>query len=218
MTAKQHIIIKGVKDGLLFLLDDQCEFEAILNELKHKIEKTHQQLLTGPLIHITVKLGNRTISEEQSKQLSDIIRSQGNLIIHAIESDVPTVPKAHAELKVITAIVRAGQEIEYDGDVLLLGDVHAGGILRCTGDIYVLGALKGSAYAGIRGRAEAIIAASLLQPVQMKIADRLFQPAKHYEGSEGLMEYAYIDNEQVCIQKLTLLHRENRLPVIMRGV
>jgi len=218
MTVKQHIIIKGVKDGLLFLLDDQCDFEAILNELKHKIEKTHQQLLTGPLIHITVKLGNRTISEEQSKQLSDIIRSQGNLIIHAIESDVPTIPRAHAELKVITAIVRAGQEIEYDGDLLLLGDVHPGGIIRCTGDIYVLGALKGVAHAGIKGREKAIISASLLRPTQMKIADYLSQPTDEYEVSDGLMEYAYIDNEQVCIQKLTLLHRENRLPIIMRGV
>jgi len=218
MTVKQHIIIKGVKDGLLFLLDDQCDFEAILNELKHKIEKTHQQLLTGPLIHITVKLGNRTISEEQSKQLSDIIRSQGNLIIHAIESDVPTIPRAHAELKVITTIVRAGQEIEYNGDLLLLGDVHPGGIIRCTGDIYVLGSLRGVAYAGIQGRVEAIIAASLLRPTQLKIADYLYQPEEQYEGSDGLMEYAYIENDQVCIQKLTLLHRENRLPVIMRGV
>ncbi|MCM3632444.1 septum site-determining protein MinC [Paenibacillus camelliae] len=218
MTVKQHIIIKGVKDGLLFLLDDQCDFEAILNELKHKIEKTHQQLLTGPLIHITVKLGNRTISEEQSKQLTEIIRSQGNLIIHAIESDVPTVPKAHAELKVMTAIIRAGQEIEYHGDLLLLGDVHPGGLIRCTGDIYVLGSLRGVAYAGIHGREEAIIAASLLRPSHMKIADYLCPPLDQFENSDGVMEYAYIDNDQVSIQKLTLLHRENRLPVIMRGV
>jgi len=218
MTVKQHIMIKGVKDGLLFLLDDQCDFDVIIEELKHKIEKTHQQLLSGPLIHITIKLGNRTISEEQSKQLTEIIRSQGNLIIHAIDSNVPAVSKAHAELKVLSAIVRAGQEIEYDGDLLLLGDVHPGGVLRSTGDIYVLGALRGTAYAGIKGRTESIIAASVLRPTQMKIADILSKPLDEYELSDGLMEYAYLENEQISIQKLTLLHRENRMPVIMRGV
>lgn len=218
MTVKQHIMIKGVKDGLLFLLDDQCDFDVIIEELKHKIEKTHQQLLSGPLIHITIKLGNRTISEEQSKQLTEIIRSQGNLIIHAIDSNVPAVSKAHAELKVLSAIVRAGQEIEYDGDLLLLGDVHPGGVLRSTGDIYVLGALRGTAYAGIKGRTESIIAASVLRPTQMKIANILSKPLDEYELSDGLMEYAYLENEQISIQKLTLLHRENRMPVIMRGV
>ncbi|MFC6331576.1 septum site-determining protein MinC [Paenibacillus septentrionalis] len=218
MTVKQHIMIKGVKDGLLFLLDDQCDFDVIIEELKHKIEKTHQQLLSGPLIHITIKLGNRTISEEQSKQLTEIIRSQGNLIIHAIDSNVPAVSKAHAELKVLSAIVRAGQEIEYDGDLLLLGDVHPGGVLRSTGDIYVLGALRGTAYAGIKGRTESIIAASVLRPTQMKIADILSKPLDEYELCDGLMEYAYLENEQISIQKLTLLHRENRMPVIMRGV
>ncbi|GIP16915.1 putative septum site-determining protein MinC [Paenibacillus montaniterrae] len=220
MTAKQHIMIKGVKDGLLFLLDDQCDFEVILSELKHKLEKTHQQLLSGPLIHITVKLGQRAITEEQSKQLSDILRAQGNLMVQAIESDVPPARKlrAHAQLKVATTIVRSGQEIDYDGDLLLLGDVHPGGVVRCTGDIYVMGALNGIAYAGINGRKEAIIAASVLKPTQMKIADIMSDPSDDVEPGDGLMEYAYIENEQLCVQKLTLLHRENRVPIIMRGV
>lgn len=220
MTVKQHIIIKGVKDGLIFLLDDQCDFENILSELKHKLEKTHQQLLSGPLIHITVKLGQRAISEEQSKQLYDIVRAQGNLMIQSIESDTPSEHKlrAHAQLKVMSGIIRSGQEIDYDGDLLFLGDVHPGGTIRCTGDIYVMGALKGIAYAGINGRQEAIIAASLLKPTQMKIADIMGDIGDEIQLGDGLMEYGYIENGQLCVQKLTLLHRENRVPVIMRGV
>lgn len=39
VTEKQHIMIKGVKEGLLFLLDDQCAFETLLAELQYKLEK-----------------------------------------------------------------------------------------------------------------------------------------------------------------------------------
>jgi len=218
MSVKQHIIIKGVKDGLIFLLDDQCDFEDIILELKHKLEKTHQQLLSGPLIHITVKLGQRVLTDEQSKLLTEIVRAKGNLMIQGIESDAPAAHKlrAHAQLKVMSGIVRSGQEVEYDGDLLLLGDVHPGGVIRCAGDIYVMGALRGSAHAGMDGRKEAIIVASVLKPTGLKIADIMGQPQN--EEGDGLMEYGYIENEQLCIQKLTLLHRENRIPVIMRGV
>ncbi|MCR8655707.1 septum site-determining protein MinC [Paenibacillus endoradicis] len=220
MTEKQHIMIKGVKDGLLFLLDDKCEFGVLVSELKNKIEKTHQQLLSGPLIHITVKLGRRIITEEQTKLISDIIRSQGNLMIQAIESDIPAEEKnkAHAELKVMATIVRSGQVIEFDGDLLLLGDVHPGGVVRCSGDIYILGSLKGQACAGANGREDAIIVASYLKPTQLKIHEIISKPFEEWEETDGLMEYAYIQDDAMVIQKLTLLHRENRLPIMMRGV
>lgn len=220
MTEKQHIMIKGVKDGLLFLFDDQCEFEILLSELKYKIEKTHQQLLSGPLIHITIKLGRRIISEEQTKLITEIIRSQGNLMIQAIESETPLDEKnkAHSELKILSTIVRSGQVIEYEGDLLILGDVHPGGVIRCTGDIYVLGSLKGQAHAGNNGRNDAIIVASYLRPTQLKINEFISNPVDEWEDSDGLMEYAYIEEGVMCIQKLTLMHRDNRLPIIMRGV
>ncbi|MGO4276001.1 septum site-determining protein MinC, partial [Paenibacillus sp. TAF58] len=51
-VTKHHVMIKGVKDGLVFLLNDACEWQILLQELQHKLEKTHQQILTGPIIHV----------------------------------------------------------------------------------------------------------------------------------------------------------------------
>ncbi|MET1167853.1 septum site-determining protein MinC, partial [Bacillus velezensis] len=43
MTVKSnHVTIKGIRDGLVFLLDDQCEFEELLYELRYKLEHSHQ--------------------------------------------------------------------------------------------------------------------------------------------------------------------------------
>ena len=217
MSEKQHIMIKGVKEGLLFLLDDQCSFDVLVQELQHKIEKTHHQLLTGPLIHIHIRLGQRELKDEQTKQLTDIIRTQGNLIIKSIETDLPLKNKAHCQMKVLTTIVRSGQVIEAEEDLLLIGDVHPGGMVRCGGDLYVLGSLKGHVYAGLAGRDEAIVVASYLQPSLIVIGEHHYQPSDEI-SSDGHMEVASVADGYIQIEKLSVLHHKNRLPVYMKGV
>ncbi|TKH34718.1 hypothetical protein C1I59_18670, partial [Paenibacillus polymyxa] len=56
-VKSNHVTIKGIKDGLVFLLDDQCEFEDLLGELRFKLEHSHQNILTGPIIHVDIKQG-----------------------------------------------------------------------------------------------------------------------------------------------------------------
>ncbi|RJE91425.1 septum site-determining protein MinC [Paenibacillus sp. 1011MAR3C5] len=221
VTEKQHIMIKGVKEGLLFLLDDQCEFEALLAELQYKLEKTHQQLLTGPLVHIHVKLGSRMANDEQKEQLASIIRAQGNLIIGSMESDLPE-PLDHtsntSKLHVITSIVRSGQTLEHDGNLLLIGDVNPGGTLLCTGDIYVLGALRGMAHAGVAGRTDVVIATSLMRPTQLRIADVVSRPPEEWLTGDAAMEFAYLEEGQMQIDKLSQLFRIRHNPIMFKGV
>ncbi|WP_259391356.1 septum site-determining protein MinC [Paenibacillus sp. 1011MAR3C5] len=214
-------MIKGVKEGLLFLLDDQCEFEALLAELQYKLEKTHQQLLTGPLVHIHVKLGSRMANDEQKEQLASIIRAQGNLIIGSMESDLPE-PLDHtsntSKLHVITSIVRSGQTLEHDGNLLLIGDVNPGGTLLCTGDIYVLGALRGMAHAGVAGRTDVVIATSLMRPTQLRIADVVSRPPEEWLTGDAAMEFAYLEEGQMQIDKLSQLFRIRHNPIMFKGV
>jgi len=218
LTEKQYIIIKGVKEGLLFLLDDQCTFEALLKELKYKLEKTHQQLLTGPLVHVHVKLGKRLLSESDKELIRNIIRTQGNLIVQSIESDQAEELKAGPKLQVLTSIIRSGQTVEHDGDLLLMGDVNPGGSIFCTGDIYVLGALKGLAHAGIEGRTDVIIAASLMRPTQLRIADIVSKPPEEWMSGDTSMEFAYLSNGQMQMDKLTQLFRLRQHSIMFKGV
>lgn len=221
MTEKQHIMIKGVKEGLLFLLDDDCPFEDLLAELHHKLEKTHHQLLTGPLMHVHVKLGSRLITEEQKEQLTDIIRSHGNLIVGSVTSDSTAASEdgdPSSKLTTITSIVRSGQTLEHEGNLLLIGDVNPGGTLHCTGDIYVLGALRGMAHAGSGGRQDAIIAASLMRPTQLRIADIVSRPPEEWLSNESAMEFAYLDEGQMQVDKISQLVRMRQNPILFKGV
>lgn len=217
MTEKQHIVIKGVKEGLVFLLDDQCPYEMLIEELQYKLEKTHQQLLSGPLVHVNVKLGSRVLGDEAKEQIRAVIRSQGNLMIQSIESDVPAEQDEQANnLHVITAIVRSGQTVQHNGDLLLIGDVNPGGTLLSTGDIYVLGALRGVAHAGMDGRTDAIIATSLMRPTQLRIADVISRPPEEWMSGDAAMEFAFLSEGQMQIDKLSQMYRIRNLPIMFK--
>ncbi len=219
MTDKQHITIKGVKEGLIFLLDDDCEFSALLDELQYKLEKSHQQLLTGPIVHVHVKLGTRQLDEDDKERIRTAIRQQGNLLVQSVESDTPEVVKGEdgRNLKILTGIIRSGQTVEHDGNLLLMGDLNPGGSLMCTGDIYVLGALRGLAHAGTKGLEHAIIAASLLRPTQLRIGEVISRPPDEWMTGDAAMEFAYLNEGVMKIDKMTQLHRMRKEPVVFKA-
>ncbi|MCM3630090.1 septum site-determining protein MinC [Paenibacillus glycanilyticus] len=209
-------MIKGVKEGLVFLLDDKCEFAVLLDELQYKLEKTHQQLLTGPLVHVHVKLGERQLGEDDKERIKSVIRSQGNLMVQSIESSFSIMDGAHAAPAgphVITGIVRSGQTVEHDGDLLLAGDLNPGGTILCSGDIYVMGALRGVAHAGVNGRTDVIIAASLMRPTQLRIADVISRPPEEWMSGDAAMEFAYLYEGNMQIDKMTQLFRLRNNPI-----
>jgi len=219
VAGKKWITIKGVKEGLVFLLDDRCGFEELLKELQAKLGK-HEQQFTGPIIHVFIKLGSRRLDEADKERIRQTFRTQGNLLIQSIESNPQDDREENADkaLHKWAGIVRSGQTMEVQGHLLLLGDVNPGGTLRCTGDIYVLGALRGLAHAGCEGNDQAIIAASLMRPTQLRIADVISRPPDEWASGEPWMEYAFLREGKMTIDKLTGLSRSRQEVMLFKGV
>lgn len=218
-VKSNHVTIKGIKDGLVFLLDDQCELEELLGELRYKLEHSHQNILTGPIIHVDVKLGSRKISEEEKHTILDILKQKGNLLIRNVESpalESELIPEEKFTLK--TGMVRSGQVLHHDGDLLFLGDVNPGGTITCTGDIYILGALRGTAHAGVEGNEEAIIAASYFAPTQLRISQMISRPPDEWETRETVMEFAYLKDGSMEIDKISNISRLGRDFNVFKGV
>jgi septum site-determining protein MinC len=206
--TKHRVTIKGVKDGLIFWIDDRCPFSEAMKELEHKLDKTHRHFLAGPVINVRVKLGSRTAGPSEMEKIREIIGRRGNLILQGIDSDaaVPS-PANNSGITVITGIVRSGQTVRHDGDLLFLGDVNPGGAIVSTGDIYVLGALRGIAHAGAEGKTEAIIAASFMRPTQLRIAEIFSRPPDEWGIADAVMEFAYIRDGKMQIDKISQLYR-----------
>lgn len=219
-AKSKHVTIKGIKDGLVFLLDDKCPFEELLDELRYKLEHSHQNILTGPIVHVDVKLGERTVSEEHKEAVLDILRGQGNLLIRSVESldPEPEVKEDPNALFTMSGIVRSGQVLHHRGNLLFLGDVNPGGTITCTGDIYILGALRGMAHAGVEGNEEAVICASLLAPTQLRIADMISRPPDEWETRESSMEFAYLLDGVMQIDKMHNIAKLRRELNVFKGV
>ena len=66
--------------------------------------------------------------------------------------------------------MRSGQTVNYEGNILIIGDAHPGSEIIATGDITVWGILGGIAHAGSRGNITAKVRSLKLNAIQLRIA------------------------------------------------
>ncbi len=213
IVNKQLITIKGTREGLTLYIDDLCSFDDVKKELEEVLSTKYTDK-DEPMITVTIQLGNRYLHKHQEDELRDIIRKKNKLVVQSIESNVISKKQAlewkeESEIKTISKIVRSGQVIEVKGDLLLIGDVNPGGKVTASGNIFVLGGLRGIAHAGIDGNREAVIIASYMQPSQLRIADYISR-SPDYESEGVYMECGLIDEEKakIIIDRLQVLSQK----------
>lgn len=73
--------------------------------------------------------------------------------------------------KIYDGALRSGNRLEYEGTIIVLGDVNAGAEVISGENVIVLGAIRGLAHAGASGNREAIIVANEIDAPQIRIAD-----------------------------------------------
>ena len=210
---KQLITIKGTRDGLTLYIDDSCAFSDIVKELDQVLSTDYVDK-DEPMITVTIQLGNRFLNEQQEELLKDVILSKNKLVVHSIESNVISKKQAlkwkeDSQVKTIAKIVRSGQVVEVTGDLLLIGDVNPGGKVVASGNIFVMGSLRGIAHAGAYGNREAVISASYMKPSQLRIADYISR-SPDYESEGVHMECGFIDHEKskIVIDRLHVLSQK----------
>lgn len=206
---RNKVRIKGTKDGLVFFLADDGDFEGVLQDLTFHLQEAHDQFFNGPAMDVTIQTGRRILTVEQETALRAVFDGHHNLHIRRIESDAHAHPyrRQPMPIRIISGTVRSGQVMTFDEDILLLGDVNPGGILQSAGDVLILGALRGIAHAGCRGARDRIIAASLFAPTQLRIADRLSRPPEEWSEADWVMQFAYLDGERIFIDQIQQLSR-----------
>ncbi len=212
MKKTQNVTIKGTKDGLTLHLDDTCSYQELKQELDRKLSNSTRVQEEDKLLSVKVKVGNRYLSEEQQEDLRDLIRQKRNLIVDSIETNVLTKDEAEqlkreGEIVSIARVIRSGQVVEVTGDLLLIGDVNPGGTVKASGNIFIMGSLKGIAHAGCEGNEEAVITASVMKPSQLRISDHINRaPDQSSDEDEKVMECAYIsENNQIIVDRLQAL-------------
>ena len=90
--------------------------------------------------------------------------------------------------------------LEAEGSVIMLGDVNPGARITARGNIIVLGAMRGTAIAGLGGNPHAVIVALDLNPIQIRIGDLSERPVRQREHSGPRI--AYLDMGRIRMEPL----------------
>lgn len=174
---KNCVSINLKKDNIVIKLNDNASQIEIIESLKKKLtelKKLYQDEKT-PIIVTGKILKNREIDEIQ-----EMIKSKIDV---KIDFDMPKGLGLHnikktfekeiavSETKFHRGSLRSGQKMESEGSLVIIGDVNSGAEIMASDNIVVLGALRGLAHAGAKGNKQAIIAAGLLDTVQIRIAN-----------------------------------------------
>ena len=101
-------------------------------------------------------------------------------------------------------ILRSGQRVKYDGNVVLLGDVNPGAEIAATGDVVVWGRLRGSVHAGAGGNDRALVCALVLSPMLLRIGRFMARsPGNDVEATGEhpvTPEMAFVHNGQIVAE------------------
>ncbi len=202
----QYVTINTKQDQIVIRLSEKAEQEEIVASLKKKLQelkKLYQKEKT-PILVTGKILKNKEITEIQ-----DIIRKSIDV---PIEFESPKglglygIKKAYheeiqnSETKFHTGSIRSGQRIEFEGSLVIIGDVNSGAEVMAGENIVVLGALRGLAHAGAKGNKEAIIAANKIEAVQIRISNIVKEIVKDEEEYNIPKTYAYIENDEIILE------------------
>lgn len=209
IDTKPPVHVKSMRDGLLFLLDENCEFTALVAHLTELLHGDTQAVFDGPEVKVAVDLGARPLSPAESRELLDIFMRRGNFLLSEwgentnarklLQQPRTRLPGQH----IYKGTVRAGQRLVFDGDVMVVGDVNPGGEVIATGDIYVFGKLAGIAHSGASGDEKAIIAAVEFVPMQLRIGTIVSRaPEERGKALQTFMEFAYVRDYGMAVDKM----------------
>lgn len=143
---------------------------ACVNIVGGSLDDAQQQELEGMLKR---EFGMLTVEFEAEKKQKNRfprispVQKEANAILSELKTGV--VSKKEGAAVFVRETVRNGQRIDFEGDIIVCGDVNFGAELVATGNIAVMGALRGKAHAGSAGDEAAVVTAYRLAPQQLRI-------------------------------------------------
>ena len=171
------VMINLKKNEILIKIEENAEQREIVECLKRKLpelkklykdEKTPIRVIGKILKNKEMDQIQNMVTNEIDVQIEfDTPKSLGlSSIKRTFEREI-----AVSETKFHRGSLRSGQKLETEGSIVILGDVNSGAEVIASDNIVVLGNLRGLAHAGAKGNKQAIIAAGLLDTVQIRISN-----------------------------------------------
>lgn len=209
---KNKIVIKSSKSGMTVILDPDCGFEELLDELAAKFRENAR--FWGNIQMALLLEGRELTAKEEFQIVNTITENSGVEILCLIDQDANRIERCEKALnqKLMELSSRTGQfyrgnlqrgeALESEASIVVIGDVQHGARVTAKGNIIILGELRGTVHAGVSGNREAVVAAMEMAPFQIKIADLSMQYGdKGRKLGRGPM-IASVENCNICTKAI----------------
>lgn len=201
----KNVTINLKKDEVVIKIDDNAKHEKTLPELRKKVKelkKMYQEEKTP------IRVTGKVLTNKELEDIKQIIKKEIDV---EVNFDTPTSLGLHSikrsynkdvgksETTFHRGSLRSGQKIEVEGSIVVIGDVNAGAEVIAGDNIAVIGNLRGLAHAGAKGNKDAVIAASTLDVVQIRISNIV----KEIDFDEECIidhAFVYVDDDQIIIE------------------
>ena len=199
------ISINLKKDEVLIKIDDNAVHRKILSELSKKLKelkKMYQEEQTP------IRVTGKVLTNKELEEVRKVINREIDV---EIKFDTPTTLGLHSitrsykrdvgksETTFHRGSLRSGQKLEVEGSVVVIGDVNSGAEVIAADNIAVIGNLRGLAHAGAKGNKDAVIAASTLDVVQIRISNIVREIDRDEEGIRN-HAFVYVDEDKIVIE------------------
>ena len=196
---KNVMSVQLKKDETVFKILDNAEQKEIMQSLRRKLPELKKMYKTE---RTPIRVTGKALKNKEMDEIQRLI--QYNIDVD-VDFDTPkslglsSIKRTFKQETIVSETtyhrgsLRSGQRLEVDGSVVIIGDVNSGAEVMASDNIVVLGNLRGLAHAGAKGNKQALIAAGLLDVVQIRIANIVRE----------------IDREEETLHKQTYIHVVN---------
>ena len=208
---RSQVKINGETDRILIKLNEEATQEELIESLKRKLPELKKLYKEekNPIFIIGKKLKN-----SEMLAIKNLINSKIDV---QVDFDTPKALGLHgikksfnqeiesSETKFFRGSVRSGKRIEYEGSIVILGDVNDGAEIIAGDNVIVVGVLRGLAHAGAKGNKKAIIAAASIECKQIRIANVIkeMEEEKDEEGNvivQARKTYASVEEDKIILE------------------
>lgn len=199
------ITINMRKNKIIIKIKEDATYKEIIEELKKKIPKLKDMYkeeqnpisVEGKILKIKeMEEIRKIISEKIDVEISFESPEELGLagIKKVYEQDV-----ADSVTRLFRGSLRSGQKLEFEGSLVIIGDVNSGAEVIASDNIIIVGTLRGLAHAGAKGNKMAIIAANSIEGPQVRIANVVKEIEK--ADIETQKQYAYIEEDKIILEE-----------------
>ena len=149
-------------------------------------------IMANSSVQIVSILGRPGVQEMRMKRLVEAYQNSFERNAGMVDERNANRPSpAEAENDQATAdfykgTLRSGQVLESASSITIIGDVNPGAHIISNGNVVVIGALKGNAWAGAQGNRDCFIFALDLRPIQLQIGDLIAKsPDREFDPRAG---------------------------------